>query len=417
MFKVLKSRNLLFLTLSASVSQFGDRLTHMVIITLISIYDPGRIRAFSDFSVYFTLPVMILAPVAGVVVDHLSKRRIMFSAHLIQAGIIAITPFFVKLTGSLTPIWFTVFIFFGLDLFNNTAKNSILPLVVPRENLLTANSILLTVLRLSTFAGMILGGVLVGAVGWHLGFYIDASTHLAAGLLVLGIMSAGIQEKLAPLFYKDITNSFRQFYRELWELVMLLLRDRVVIFVMISVWVVPFVAAVSYTILIFIVQQVLGLGTSGVGLLGGVIGAGMVVGAVLLGWLGRNLNRFVVVVASIGLLGLLFIIGPLYVATITLLIMAVLSGMTISFIGVCQDTILQEEVAAEIRGRIFSTKEFIASGSFLSSALFIGLISEVTNYKLLLTIFGVFLIIVALFTLLVVPRAHLKKPGPVEHIE
>lgn len=414
MFRILKTHNLLFLTLSSSVSQLGDRLTHMVIITLISVYAPGRINAFSDFAVYFTLPVMILAPVAGVVVDHLSKRRIMFTAHVIQAAIVAATPLFVKLTGSMIPIWFTVFLFFGLDLFNNAARNSTLPLVVNRDQLLQANSIMITVLRLSTFTGMLLGGVLIDAVGWHLGFYIDASTHLAAGLLILGITAAGIRETLAPLFYRDIANSFQHFYLDLWELIKLLFHDRVVIFVMISVWVLPFVAAVSYTILIYIIQQVLGMGTSGVGLLGGIIGIGMLAGAALLGSMGKNWNRFTVIILSIAVLGLLFVIGPSYIRKAVLLIVGFVSGITFSFIGICQDTILQEEVAPHIRGRIFSTKEFVASGSFLSSALFIGLVSRPTNYVTLLYVIGGFLLLVAVFAILLIPRRHLMKPGPVE---
>lgn len=83
----------------------------MVIVTLIGAVDPGRIGAFSELSVYITLPVILLAPIAGVVVDHVSKRKIMFRVHVIQALIIAATPVFMKITGSASPIWIAVILF------------------------------------------------------------------------------------------------------------------------------------------------------------------------------------------------------------------------------------------------------------------------------------------------------------------
>lgn len=409
MFKVLKSRNFLFLTLSSSVSQFGDRLTYMVIVTLIGAVDPGRIGAFSELSVYITLPVILLAPIAGVVVDHVSKRKIMFRVHVIQALIIAATPVFMKITGSASPIWIAVILFFGLDVFNNAARSAMVPTLIEPANLLAANSVLMTVLRIATFASMVLGGVLIAKVGWLLGFYIDASTHLAAGLLILGMAIKGLEVNVPPLLYKDIFKSVRQFYRDLWELLVVLTRDRLVIFVMISVWVLPFVAAVSHTILVYMVQQVLGFGIKGVGWLGGVIGVGMLIGALVIGSLARNLNRAWVIIGSIAVMGLLFIIGPLHISWILLYSIAFIAGVLFSFIGICQETLLQEKVLANIRGRIFSTREFIASASFLTSALTVGLLSIATQYKILLVAIGGFLVLVAFITLIIVPRSYLRK--------
>ncbi|MGB3480184.1 MAG: hypothetical protein WBB67_13630, partial [bacterium] len=83
MFSLLKKRGITFLSFSNTISQLGDRLTHMVIITLIGIMSPGRISAFSEFSVAFTLPIIVLAPFAGVIIDHYNKQTIMLRCHLI----------------------------------------------------------------------------------------------------------------------------------------------------------------------------------------------------------------------------------------------------------------------------------------------------------------------------------------------
>jgi len=258
MFALLKQRGIFFLGLSNTVSQLGDRLTHMVIITLIGVMFPGRISAFSEFSVTFSLPIVILSPFAGVFIDHWNKQTIMFRCHLIQAILIFVTPFFIVLTHSIVPIWVLVVLFFSLDLFNNTSKNSVIPDLVKYDQLVSANSIIITMARIATFIGMVGGGYLIHWVGWQAGFFIDASTHLIAGTLVLAMGAKTLFEPVRKIDFslsKELKKSFNTFVSDLTEVGILLLKDRMVIMVMISVFVLPFVSAVAYTVLIFLVPR------------------------------------------------------------------------------------------------------------------------------------------------------------------
>jgi MFS family permease len=306
-FSLLKKRGILFLGLSNTVSQLGDRLTHMVIITLIGVMFPGRISVFSEFSITFSLPIVILSPFAGVFIDHWNKQTIMFRCHLIQAVLIFITPFFIMITHSIVPIWILVVLFFSLDLFNNTSKNSVIPDLVEYHQLVSANSIIITMARIATFIGMVGGGYLIHWVGWQTGFFIDASTHLIAGTLVLAMGARALFEPVKKIDFSlsgELKKSFNTFVSDLKELGLLLLRDRMVILVMISVFVLPFVSAVAYTVLIYLVQQEFGMGTPGVGLLGGIIGIGMLCGAILIGHFGRYVSRGLILIYSIAVIAL-----------------------------------------------------------------------------------------------------------------
>lgn len=404
MFNLLRRKGITFLGLSSTISQLGDRLTHMVIITLIGVMFPGRISAFSQFALTWSLPVVILSPFAGVLIDHWNKRTIIFRCHIIQSIIIILTPIFVSITHSIIPIWILVILFFSLDLFNNASKNVVVPDLVSYDELVPANSLLITLARIATFIGMVGGGYLIRWVGWQLGFYIDASTHCIAGILVLFIGSKALfspAKKFDFYLSKELKKSLYRFFADLKELGVLLTKDRAVIFVMISVFTLPFVAAVSYTILIFLVQQTFGLGTAGVGWFGGIIGIGMLIGGILMGIFGKHINRGKIIIFSIAILAFFFSGGSIFATPIFLYIIAFISGTLFSFVGISQDTILQEDVLKEIRGRIFATKEFLINLTIVFSALFFGIISKYYAPFSIIRGVGIFLLFVMLSALFI----------------
>jgi predicted MFS family arabinose efflux permease len=409
-FHLLKKRGISFLALSNTISQLGDRLTHMVIITLVGTMFPGRISAFSEFALTWSLPVVILSPFAGVIIDHWNKQQIMFRCHIAQTILIVLTPVVVLLTKSTLPIWILVILFFSLELFNNASRNAVVPDLVEYKELVPANSLIIVFARVSTFLGMVGGGYLVKWVGWQLGFYIDASTHFIAGLLVLGMGASSLFAPVKKFEYSlihELKKSFLRFLADLKELAVLLKKDKAVIFVMISVAVLPFVASIAYTVLVFLVQQSFGLGTTGVGWFGGVVGIGMLAGGFLMGWFGTRVNRGYIVIASISLMALIFLLGPIFVTPVYLYSVAFIVGMLFSFIGISQDTILQEDVLKHIRGRIFATKEFVINVTIVVSVSVVGIISNwFKPYTILLGV-GIFLLAVAilsLMTFLSIPR-------------
>lgn len=409
MFHLLKKRGITFLGLSNTVSQLGDRLTHMVIITLIGTMFPGRISAFSEFALTWSLPIVILSPFAGVIIDHWNKRTIMFRCHIVQTILILITPTLVVLTKSTVPIWILVILFFSLDLFNNASRNAVVPDLVDYGDLVPANSLIITFARIATFAGMVGGGYLVKWVGWQFGFYIDASTHLIAGLLVLGMGAKVIFAPVKKFEYSlshELKKSFFRFLEDLRELGILLLKDRAVNFVMISVAILPFVAAIAYTVLVFLVQQTFGLGTTGVGWFGGVIGLGMLIGGFLMGIFGKLFNRGHIIIASITAMAVVFLAGTFLVTPVFLYTVAFFVGMLFSFIGISQDTILQEDVLKTIRGRIFATKEFVINVTVVISVTVVGIASRWFHPYTIIFAVGALLLgiaMLALFTFRAIP--------------
>lgn len=403
--KLFQVRNLIFLILSGTVSQFGDRLTHMLLITLVGIASPGKVSAFSLASLTFTLPVILFSPIVGILVDHWSRRTVMIRAHIIQALILITTPFLIKWSNSYYPFWIIVTLFFAIDIFNNTAKPSLMPHLVASRKLLSANSLDQFLSRFATVAGMVIGGFLIVRIGWEWGFIFNASMHLTAGVLVFGIAKSS-EIKSTPLSYRKIaiTHSFSILAKDIKEIFSLMRQDRIVTIVLASFAVLTFIASVSYTILIFLVQQILNWGTQGVGIMSGILAVGMILGAIVLGIFHIRFNKLYIIIGGLFIYGLLFSIGPFFISRTFIIITALLGGAIFSLMAVAQNTILQEQVTSSIRGRIFSIKEFFGNTTFVITAILIGIISDLTSYKVVLFSVGIILIILSIIIFLAITR-------------
>ena len=397
---VLRLRNFSLLVASNSMSQLGDRLTHMLLITVIAVAQPGRLMAYSTASLVFVIPTMLLAPIAGVLVDRWDKRKVVGFTHVIQSVLLVTAAFLIIALKSFTPFWVALFIFFGLDVFNGTAVPALMPELVARRKLLVASSVNLTFCRVATVLGMVIGGFLIKWTGWKYGMFINASTHLTAGLLALAISGVFVAHRLSPSAPDPrpltpnpflpglLAHAFRQLFADLAEVVRVIGRNRLVGFVMASLMVTQFVSSVSYTVLIYIVQQVLKLGTGGVGIFAGFLAVGMIAGAASMSFIRKRINQPMVVVGAILLYGLLFLASPWLVTVWYMIVIALVAGVAFSWLGVVQNTMLQEEVPEQIRGRIFSTREFITNAAFLLTTFFIGALGDLTSYKTLLVAIG-----------------------------
>jgi len=409
--KLFQIRNLIFLILSGTVSQFGDRLTHMLLITLIGITTPGKVSAFSFASLTFTIPVIVFSPIVGILVDHWSRRSIMIRAHIIQAIILLVTPFLIDLTHSYLPFWITITMFFSIDIFNNTAKPALMPNLVSPRKLLPANSLDTFLARFATVAGMVVGGFLISKIGWRWGFIFNGAMHLTAGLLIFGISkSSEVRPSHSSGPVQITVNKIISIFKnDIKEIIALMKNNRIVLIVLSSFAVITFMSSVSYTILIFLVQQILDWGTVGVGIMSGILAVGMIGGALILGVFHIRFNKLYIIIVGLLIYGLLFALGPFFISRVFIIIIALVGGAIFSLITIAQNTIIQEQVTSYIRGRIFGIKEFFGNITFVVTALLIGIVSDLTSYKIVLSAVGIILIILSVLTYLMIRKPQAQE--------
>jgi MFS family permease len=404
---VFRNRNFSIFCASQTVSQFGDKLDHRALIALLGVLGTGSPSAFAELAFFFTLPVLIFGPISGALVDRWNRKRVMITCDLLRGILVALIPMVVLATGSLRPVYFIVFLVFFFGLFFNNAKMSIIPNMVSRSELLAANSVNTLVGRVATVLAFFVGDLIVywkgwaklGVKGWEASFYGDGLTFFisaaAVSVIAVTFKRATGQGREAPKGQAYLT-AFSRMFRDVLEGLRLVLASREVSFVMASVVVLTFVGGSVYVLAVPIVQQELHRGAFSVGTLGAILAVGMVIGSFIFGSMGHRVRKSTVITAGFAFIGLVTVLfSSLRSFALTSAAIAV-SGIVLAPIMICQDTLLHEVVAEEVRGRVFGTREWTLNLLFMLSAAVMGFIAGLTSARATLRGAGVVILVLGL---------------------
>jgi MFS family permease len=378
------------LAIGQTVAQLGDRLHNMALIALVGTGANVRTSGIelAKLAIVFMLPTL-LGPIIGALVDRWHKRATMLLCHVLRAVIVLFIPWLYQRNGHhLWPVYVVAF-FVGLfGAFFNAAKMSVIPDIVVREQLLSANAALTFIGRFATVAGIVGGGVMISWSIWHrfgwegyqAGFYMDSAayTFSAITLVLIWMVSAAHARRAAAtqLASPDTAEVVRQ---ELAHLVsnmrqtMALIRTHLDLrFAFATVVLLGVLAASIYVILTASVQTVMHEGTRGVGFLGGLLAGGMIVGSLIIGTVGRRWNKRHIILLGCLTMGVLMLIGALRYSFLVLTPVAFLGGVVLAPVMVSQDTVLHESAPAASRGLIFSTRDLVLGAVFMGWSLIVG---------------------------------------------
>ena len=406
------------LVFGQTVSQLGDKLHHMALIALIGAEAETTTSgfAYAQLAVVSTLP-LLLGPVVGALVDRMNKRWTMIVCDFVRAMIVALIPLVYRSTGHLWPVYIVAFFVFLLGVFFNSAKMSLIPDLVRREQLLSANAALTSIGRFATVAGLVGGGLVIGwgiwqRVGWtgyEAGFYLDSVSYVISVLTLVLITVIGAKKARGSGLHLTTGETALVVRREMQHLlgdmrqtVGFIRTHRDLRFVFATVILLGILAASIYIVFTATVQTVLNQGTRGVGYLGGLAAAGMVVGSLVVGTAGTRWNKRHTVLLGHLIIGVLMIVGAAFFKFVIFAPIALIGGAVLAPIMVSQDTLLHEAAPAGSRALIFSTRDLMLGATFGGAALIIGggisvlaYLGSDNPYRLALFILGVLICIAA----------------------
>ena len=171
------------------------------------------------------LPRAAFMLIGGAVTDRLSPRRIMLIADTIRMVLTGLMAF-VVLTGTVE-IWMLYVFSLGFGLvagFAVPAENSIVPMVVNKDDLQAGNSLIMGATQLAGFVGPSLAGIVIGAFAHSLSgvgyaYTIDAVSFAASALCLFLIRSGrrtddGQEEPSGP---RGILTSIRTALDYVWN--------------------------------------------------------------------------------------------------------------------------------------------------------------------------------------------------------
>jgi len=378
---LLRQRPYRALWTARTISQWGDAFNTVALVLLVySLTGSGL--GVSGVVVAEIIPVLLLAPLAGSLVDRLPRVTVMITADLARAGLAFTLPF---VDGSVLNVYL---IAVGLSVgavFFNPAAQSVLPALVKERELVAANSGLWTAAVISQVVLAPLAGVVVATFGYDWAFWINAASYLvsAAALLALKVPAPPARTNRSS-WYRDAREGFSELTAHP------LLR---------ALATVQFLAALSAgatgALLVVLAQDHLDLGESQYGLLLGAIGVGAAIGPLILSRLTDNPRRPGYVLGPFLLRGVVDAV----LATITGLIPAmatlVIYGLSTSTGAVTFNSLLQAEVPEKLRGRIFATFDMLWQSGRLISLLLGGIAADHFGIRAVFYIGGALLLAAA----------------------
>jgi MFS family permease len=167
------------------VSQLGDWFNAVAVYALL-LDLTGSATLVAVMMVVQLLPIALVSPMAGVVVDRMSRRTLMIAADLARAVLFAGLVF----VRSADDIWLA-FVLVALGViataFFEPARTAMLPDVVPREHLITANALSAATWAVMLAIGASVGGAITVLVGRDAAFICNGLSFLASAAALRGL--------------------------------------------------------------------------------------------------------------------------------------------------------------------------------------------------------------------------------------
>lgn len=364
-------RNIWFAQLAA---QLADKFLLFSLIIL-AYHVSGGSTSVAVTLLAYTVPAVLFAPPAGVIADRFNRKQIMVWCNLGRAAVVALIPVASVIPGvkdDFLHLLVITLIFSAVGQLFGPAEAAVIPTILPRPMLITANSMALLTMVLT----LVVGGVLAPVVS-RIDLY--APYWFAVVLLVIGgtlIFASDIPrlERHTESPVEESASRFRVMMLDLKEGLDALRASRGLRLAFGQVSIAVLVLFNLYTLAPAYVSKVIGISSQDTYVILGPATAGAILSAILLGQFLRQLDKSRVLA------------GSLVANGVTLLALAAvpeamrhfpdlqvhnrITGATFSFlIGVefgailiPAVTYLMESTSDAIRGRIFALLYMVING-------------------------------------------------------
>ena len=176
------NRNFRLLWLGQVVSQLGDWFNYVALYALL--FELTRsATAVASLMVVQMLPMALVGPSAGVVVDRFDRRRIMIAADLVR-GVAILGLLLIRTPGMVWLAYVVTGVAVSASGFFEPARSATVPVIVPRNELVTANAISTGTWSAMLAIGASLGGGVAAVFGRDAAFLINSLSFFVSALLL-----------------------------------------------------------------------------------------------------------------------------------------------------------------------------------------------------------------------------------------
>jgi len=173
------------LWLAQIVSEIGDWFYTLAIYSLL-LELTGHAGSVALALVLQVLPQTFVGPLAGVVNDRVSRKKVMIAADLARMVIVLA----MLLVRSRSTVWLVYPLLLCetvMAAFFEPARSSVIPNITRREDVILANTLSSTTWSMNLVLGATLGGVVAALLGRNAVFVLNALSFLVSALLIRGM--------------------------------------------------------------------------------------------------------------------------------------------------------------------------------------------------------------------------------------
>lgn len=434
MLDLIKNRNFLLLWIAQIISQTAQQIINLALIVQVAELT-GSSTAVSGIIISFTIPAILFAALAGVFVERNSKKTVLVLTNVAR-GVMVLAYVLTDASwgpGAVLPIFYVVTLAFSaVSQFFNPAELAIIPLIVRKNQLVSANSLFnlsFTACQLGGF--VILGPVLLATIlhnNYTLLYLILFGLYLACAALTYFLpqddphhTAAARRKRGEKVGVPEVTtgatgiakSGFQVAREELVEGWSFIRREPIIlsaiIYWSIAITVFMMLGAIGPNFL----KNVLHIDPSNLYTILVPGGFGLVAGVLVIGRIATPNNRQSMINWALFLAGGVLVLfaliqpitqflfslvsrdAPTTVMVVLLGIMAFLLGLLNSFIGVPAQTAMQERSPEKMRARVFSVFFTVQNLILIIPVFFAGALADSLGYPQTVALIGIAVLAIA----------------------
>ena len=418
--RVLKNRNFVFLWLAQLISQTILNAANFGIIVLVN--DTTHSVVMSGLAIIaFTLPALPFSAIAGVVVDRLSKRKVLWISNILRA--LTMLLIVVSLEVDRTTIWPLFVLTFLTSLigqFFTPAEGAAIPLLVGERELMPALSLFNITMTLAQAIGFLILGSIISRLfppftlhllGLTLNvhsidmlFVLVTLLYIVCAALIFFIPVAAFHEQSIRKRVKnageEATRAMEALWRDIAEGWHFVRGDRLLFFSVIQLSVVGNIMLLIGELAGPFVQQVLRRPAADMSIILAPAAIGLVGASILMPRITERVGKVRLTTIGFVALSLGFFLLPgsqalawyFYHAQgasspmllITTIVLVFILGIAMACVNIPTQTMMQEHAPEAVRGRVFSLQFMIYNTGSIPVLVFAGFFAQYIGFNWLI---------------------------------
>ena len=391
--RLFSNRSFVLLWSGQSASVFGDAFFNLAVMWVVWSETQSTLQTAIVQAIWH-IPDVLFAPLAGVLADRWDRKSIMVTTNVAAAAVVGAVVVVIAVVGYLPPVvaFVAVFKLNSLTTFLNPSRASVMPSVVGRELLTTAQGLFSTARETAFLVGNAAAGLLIVAASAAWALAIDAASFLFVSLC---IAAARLPGRAAPSSGETRLRSFPRFVardlRDGWRTA----SGLPVVWALLWLGVLFNVAGFIGPLWPALVQKQLGGGAAYLGVIMAAATAGGMVGGLMAGPLERHIGAGRVLASGWSLAGVCTLgiaMSTWLPVTLVLEFIETLAG-TASVVA--SGALMITSVPEEYRGRVFGITRGLGVALIPASALLGGWIAEYVEIWIMYAGGGIFILTLA----------------------